>query len=109
MCIEDKRLGRELAPGVTSFTLSAAAVTQVLPADPNRVAIVFSTNSANAAFVGPEGITLSTLRGFLLSTATPQMLVRVEEWGRLVTGPWFAFAQGGTPILSIMSCSLEKQ
>lgn len=107
--MEDVRLGRKLAPIAFNVSVATGAAVKLFGADPNRTRIVLSGDGIGTLFVAPEGITPTVASGFALAPGFPQMVIDVEQWGRLVTGPWTAFAAAGTIIASVMLSSLEQQ
>ncbi len=109
MCMEDERIGRALAVQATTTLLPFNTLTEVLPADPARVRIVFSGPGDNIVWVGPEGVTPAANRGFALTLEVPQMTIDVKVWGRLVTGRWVALCRTTDSNLGIMVATLEKQ
>lgn len=108
MCMEDIRLGRQLGPQAKAVLVPTATVTALLPPDPNRTRIVVSGNGVDLLYVTPEDMTPGTATGFCLTPTRPQMVIRVEEWGRLVGGAWRAYTDGANMQVGVMTATLEK-
>lgn len=80
-------------PKVNSFTLVGSGYTQVAAADPQRVAILFSSNAQQQCVLSPDG-TVTSPTGITLPTAYPTLFLTEAQYGPLCTGPWFANGNG---------------
>jgi hypothetical protein len=109
VCMEDIKLGRELAPAAFRFSPAGGSASVFLPADPLRTRIVVSSDGTNTVWIAPEGLTPANLVGFCLNAGYPRMEIRVEDWGRLVQGAWTVFPGAGNPIIAVMVATLERQ
>lgn len=108
MCMEDIRLGRQLGPTVFRVSLNPATLTPIIPVTRGRTRIIISTDAADPVFVKPEGMISSGLFGFCITVAQGQMILRVEDWGRLIEGAFSAQCPTNAVELAIMTTVLEK-
>lgn len=76
------------------FTLLAGATpTQIVPADPMRILLVFFTFQTGNAYVGPSGLVDSTWGGIPLSGSLPMPIVINQQWyGPLTASGWDCYA-----------------
>lgn len=109
MCMEDIRLGRALAAAPRTVTLTAATAKQIAGNDVSRTRLVVAADGTNVVFVAPLGVTPANGVGLALTASVPFAVFTVEEYGKLVQGPWSAFCQAAGPTLTIIEASLEKQ
>src|SRR5262249_4788283 len=109
MCMEDVRLGRDLAVEAKSIALPNATATIVAGNDPNRTLIAFSFQPGSTQTIAPQGITPTALIGIILQTGAPYREFRVQDYGKLVQGPWQAFASAGGTAITVITASLTKQ
>lgn len=107
--MEDIRLGRELAPAVKPVPVAAGGNVALVEADPMRTRLVLSTAGGALVLVGPRSLPVTATQGFALSTASPQMTIAIEVWGKLVQGPWDARVGAGTEIVSVLESTLQRE
>lgn len=97
MCLEDLRLGRGRFPGVSSFNTTAGVPAILLKPDARRVAILvtFSGQAQEALATGSIqndqcfisfGPNPQVSPAIILSTTSPVLLLRIEDYGQLVMG-----------------------
>lgn len=108
MCIEDIRLGRQLAAMPKTVALNAATPTPLCGGDEKRTRLIVAGGAAGNIFIGPPGVVPTTTVGIPLVAGYPIHVFKVEEWGKIVTGSWSAIAAAGTPVVVVTECSLEK-
>lgn len=94
MCKEDLRVGRVLQINVRQATAPAANNLRVLEADPGRVRVWFHT-AGGVVRVIPFGNDHNVAGNFAVSASTPPLLLRVEDYGKLVTGSWQIWGEAG--------------
>lgn len=100
MCIQDVRMGRLKTPEGNNQTINCADPgAQLIGANANRAGVVL-TLTGSAAETG--GYVVRVMAGKLsgpviagLSVERPSVLLRVEDYGRAITGPLWGFGQGG--------------
>jgi hypothetical protein len=109
MCMEDVRLGRELAPQARAVAVTAGTPLVVLGPDPQRTRVIISGDGVGTVFVGFDGLAPTATQGVCLPPQDPRETFRVEEWGRLVEGPITVAVAAGTVSVSVATASLEKR
>lgn len=109
MCIEDIRMGRESAAAAKIVAALANTLTPLVGPDPMRTRLIFSGDGINVTYVVPQGIVPGNNAGFALSLETPLQTFRVEDWGKLVTGPWSGICRSVDTNITVAEVSLEKQ
>ena len=107
MCMQDIRIGRALASASYTLPMPNAVVTQIAPANPNRIAISISTDGVGFLAVGIGDVVASAGSGFSQPTLNPIHEYRIETYGNALTGPIFGFS-GAAQTISIVDCSLQK-
>jgi hypothetical protein len=107
--MEDIRIGRELAAGPGSVTITGPARVQIVGANPDRVRLFISGDGATTVWVGPDVMTIGNGQGIALVAQEPVFLFRIEEFGKMVPSAWFAFVQAGTVKVSFIESTLAKQ
>ena len=95
MCLEDIRLGRKSDSMARAVTVGNGANSRFLEPNENRVALVFHTRSGLVK-IGPEGVESTTNACYYVRDTLPPVVVKIEDVGRVITGPWFASGDGGT-------------
>lgn len=106
--MEDIKLGRELAPLAFLFLTTQNTWVKCLDADTHRTRIIFGADGANQYFFLPFNPPTGTLTGFLTTPQDPQLLISVEEWGRLVESPWYVFTTVLAGQVPIMTATLMR-
>lgn len=84
MCIEDIRMGRKTWFRQTQ-TVVAPVGFVVVPADAKRVGITVERTSGTATVLH-AGSDLNTFRFAIIYHSFPNPMLRVEQWGQLITG-----------------------
>lgn len=76
------------------FTLMASSTTtQIVPADPMRILLVFFTFQSGNAYVGPSGLVDSTWGGISVSSNLSMPVVINQQWyGPLTASAWDCYA-----------------
>lgn len=81
---------------------TAVTFAQVLPADADRIAVIFSNAGANPILLSIRPNNASTT-GILLAVSSPPFQVTVEEEGNLPMESWSAASPAGVSALHIVS------
>jgi hypothetical protein len=99
MCMEDIRIGRKRYVKTTiSTTVGAGGSTAVFNADSRRVAILWTTDGAERVDLFPQP-TVTGSASVTIGTTAPQLLMRIEDLGSLVMGPWAANNPGAGAVV----------
>lgn len=108
MCMEDVRIGRKTMFEEKQFTLPNAAYTEILPASPNRIGIIFGTPSSSTVVVTTNP-TATTPDGLRIGTNGSPFGITVQEFGQAVCAAWFAKAAAGSPTFTVVQALLADQ
>ena len=103
MCCEDVKIGRRTISVAQTINV-LAGLYQVLPANQNRVGLVFLGANINTNCVGiiqPTGVT----DGVRVNTTANYVDFNIWDHGDMVTKPWFGFG-GAAGRLQLIETSL---
>lgn len=106
MCIEDVKIGRATRASLLPSVLSAAAVTEILPEDRDRYAIVIGAPSAGTAFISDRN-DVTVLTGIPIVVGQAPLVLDIKTHGEMVRCKLFAIASAGTPSMSVLSSSFH--
>jgi hypothetical protein len=84
-------------PIETNFSLSGAAVL-VAPAEPRRVALIFSMPSSTGFVTISTSSKVTASSGIGLTTQSPTLQLFQSAAGNLVQGAWYAFGMLGLSV-----------
>ena len=109
MCMEDVRNDRLKSGNASVVSLTGPATAQLIGADELRTALTVSGDGSTTIWIGPEGVTLANLQGYVLNAQEPHATLRLEDWGMLLRGAWNVFCQAGTVHVFVASVRLNKE
>lgn len=102
MCIEDIRIGRQSPSRPRTVAVgSGGGSVQIAPANPRRTRLIVMGVRTDTLTVAPEGIDSALTAGVQITPTTPLQVLKIEDWGVILTGPWNAeyLASPGTAIV----------
>lgn len=108
MCMEDVRLGRESGSAYTARTLDLLQPAVILAPNPNRVGVILMTGTPSPIYCYPTGRPAGA-EGIEVINTKPPIVMRIEEWGQIVTQGWTALDVSGGSILSVIEVFLERR
>jgi len=94
-------------PPTTIFKSGGGPWSLVVPADPNRVLLVFAVNGAGIWQVWPDPEAGGQDTGINLVSTSPPLVINWSWWGPLVNAAWYAAGAGGS-VLQILAQSLYR-
>lgn len=106
MCIEDVKIGRATRAALIATVISNATVTEILPEDRNRYAIVIGAPSAGTAFISDKS-DVTVLTGIPIATGQAPLVLDIKTHGEIVRCKLFALASAGTPSMSVLYSSFH--
>jgi len=93
-------------PKETGFTISTTAQS-VAPADPNRVAILFSAAGPNNIFLSTKS-DIAANNGIQLVSGVLPLLIEQEKVGPLCAAEWFAVSLAAGGVLTVVETILRE-
>lgn len=109
MCMEDIRIGRELEPDAPRQFTIVGGEALLCGADQNRTRLIVSTDGADVVQLSPAYGSGSVFGVWTLTVATPSVVLRVEDWGKLVTMAWRAQCLVGPVIVTVLPMGTHRQ
>lgn len=109
MCIEDIRIGRSLGTDFVDQSANVGTTNPVCGTDQNRVTLVFMCARNGPVIVAPTGVAIDATHGLAVNIGQHPVVLRVQEWGPLIQGQWFAADAGAGSTLLVATASLPKQ
>ena len=108
MCMEDKKIGRNISTNVT--LIGALSPRQrIASGKPDRIGIAFAGSGVDIVQIIPEQLGSASTGGFRLTTASPNLLIDIEQYGTIVTGEWFADDAGSASPVTVIEMFLEAR
>lgn len=103
MCLQDKAIGRRSYPKQTAITVPGSAGL-VVAANPNRLAFSLVPLGGNETVFLTVGLD-SSLRWFCFAKGevSSTALLRVDDWGLLVTGDIYALNGTGIAVAAVVT------
>lgn len=108
MCMQDIQIGRNLQSRYLQVAVVAISQTQLLPANPRRVAFTVNGSGGSTFRLRPVLDGNTDLQGFTLNTQANPHTFRIEDIGNMVCQAWEGFGGAGQTV-SIIECELTAQ
>lgn len=94
MCMEDIRIGRKTNSNEQLRTATQGVNLQMVGPNENRIALIVKCCDANNINISTIPMTAQAQGIILPATAPLPLVMTIEEYGDMVTKPWYVF--GGT-------------
>lgn len=109
MCLEDIRLGRQSYSSVSAVLVDNASATPIAKADPRRTRLFVSVNDSQSLRLSPGEVPPTATVGIGLAQGQSFILLRIEDIGPIIQGPWFARAALANTTAIVIDVSLGKE
>lgn len=109
MCMEDVRIGRAESVAWSQPNVANGASTIVAPINQKRTRLIFSSASGGCRVHPPGTNAAGSNACFLVGSAVPPLVLRIEDVGNLIRGEWRAGGFGGAADLLVGDVSLEAE
>lgn len=107
MCWEDVRIHRS-ARMLTKAQTVPAASTEILPQNPNRVAIVIGFVGTNPLhFINDPAV--SATFGMRQNITSIPLVLNMRDYGAAIQDTWFGFGVGGNSVCTITEIFLTRK
>ena len=107
MCWQDVRIWRS-ERSVWSTVAIGAGATQILPANPQRVAIVLGVSNGGAVCCLNDPAVVFG-RGVFKGIDTAPIVLHIKQYGSAITDAWYAIPNGTFPNLSLAEVFLTRK
>lgn len=109
MCMEDIRLGRTSGAIERTVDVNGVTAVAICQGNPKRTRLIVSGNTSTAMAISTDSQAPTTTKGLWLSAFNPIRILTVEEFGNLVTQPWFGYTAVGNDRMTVIEVNQEKE
>lgn len=64
---------------------------QLVGPNPRRTRLIVSNDATDALFIGPTEAAVANLQAIRIPKELGTMVLRIEDWGKMLIEPWWAF------------------